>query len=169
MCIFFSVTSKHIKRLFYPPKLGLPVSSLPLLMFGPTPRLKTCLCEDAGEPTRIPALALPLSLSSPNLSPTHHQIPARRGLTTRQLGPAHSLRHPRSSGRRRASCFLVEWRRWPLAAGSSIPAELQSKSPSRWRDPDKIRRLTGGGAITSAGFVEALGSEAVVAARAATP
>jgi hypothetical protein len=68
MCIFFFNTSQHIKRLFYPPMLGLPVSSLPLLMAGPAPRPKTCLCSDTGEPTRTPALALPLSPSSPNLS-----------------------------------------------------------------------------------------------------
>jgi hypothetical protein len=37
MCIFFSDTSQHIKRLFYPPMLGLPDSSLPLLMSGPAP------------------------------------------------------------------------------------------------------------------------------------
>jgi hypothetical protein len=108
MRIFFSDTSQHIKRLIYPPMLGLPVSSLPLLMSGPALRLKTCLCGDAGERTRTPALALPLSLSSPNISPMHHQIRARRGLTTRQLWPAHSLRNPRSSGRRPASCFPVE-------------------------------------------------------------
>jgi hypothetical protein len=107
MCIIFSDTSQHIKRLFYPPMLGLRVSSLPLLMSGPAPRSKTCLCGDAGETTRTPAFALPLSLSSPILSPTHHQIHARRGLTTRQLWPVHSLRRPRSSGRRRVFCFPV--------------------------------------------------------------
>jgi hypothetical protein len=80
----------------------------------------------------------------------------------------HSLRNPRSSGHRRASYFPVEWRRWLSAADSTIPAELQSGSPSRWQDPDKIQRLTNGGSITRVGFVEAVGSEALVTARAPT-
>jgi hypothetical protein len=68
MCIFSSDTSQHIKRLFYPPMLAYPSALLPILMSGPAPRLKTCLCGDAGKPTRTLALALPLSLSSLNLS-----------------------------------------------------------------------------------------------------
>jgi hypothetical protein len=68
MRIFFSDTSQHIKRLLYPPMLDYPSALLSILMSGPAPRLKTCLCGDAGEPTRTPALALPLSLASLNLS-----------------------------------------------------------------------------------------------------
>jgi hypothetical protein len=138
---------RHIKthkRLFYPPMLGLLVSSFPLLMSGPAPRLKTCLCGDAGEPTRTPALALPLSLSSPNLSPTHHQIHTRRGLPTRQLWPAHSLRRPPSSGRLHTSrfpvrvaslafsCLLCHPRQAAVRISFLVAGSRQNSTANRW-------------------------------------
>jgi hypothetical protein len=160
-------TTTH-KKTIYPPKLGPLVSSLPLLMFGHAPRPKTWLCGDAGEPTRTQL--------SPCHSRFHLQISPQR--TTRfargdgwQQGSFGQRTHRPAPGRPVVAslpAFLRKRCCWPSAAGSAIPVELQSRSPSWWRDPSKIRRLAGGRAITRAGSVEAVGSEAPTAARAPT-
>jgi hypothetical protein len=144
LCIFVSNTPQHIKRLFYPSKLGPPVSSLPLLMSGPALRPKTRLCGDASAPTRTPALAFRLSLSSPNLSPVNHTIRARRWLTARQLWSAHSPHRPRWSGHRRASCFPT--RAMPLAFGCRLCHPRRAAVPisflaaGSWQNSTPCRR-----------------------------
>jgi hypothetical protein len=79
MCIIFSDTSQHIKRLFYPPMLGLRVSSLPLLMSGPAPgRRLVCAATLARPP-------------EPQLSPCHSRFHL-------QISPQCTTRSTRGEG-----------------------------------------------------------------------
>jgi hypothetical protein len=168
MFIFFSDTSQLIKDYFT------------LLCWAYPSSLSLSSCLDLPRGSRFVCAVTLASPPEPQLLPCHSCLrlqisPQRTTRSTRgegcQQGSSGQRTHCAAPGRPDVAALPAspcEWRRWPSAVDSAIPTELQSGSFSWWRDPNKIRRLTGGGAIARTKSVEALVSEAPATARAPT-